>query len=303
MTRREKLLIKIQPRLSKGLEIGPLDRPIVTKEMGKIFYVDHATTDEIKQKCKVWSDIDVNKIENVDYIWGEINLKDIAKDNCPFDYVIASHVIEHVPDLIGWFKEVRSVLVSGGILSLAIPDKRFSFDYLRQISKPGEVLEAYTLKSRKPSVKQIFDAKSEFVHRHKKYKQFGFSENLVHEHTLKESWQIAKNAFDHNKYEDVHCWVFTEYSFVELLKTLAHLELFDFKISEFFKRSGHEFFISLEAINDFIEGNDKIQIQLSSIKKFQERISSPLSKIFHDYDSWKVLNLFRSMKTKFTRNE
>jgi hypothetical protein len=70
MNRKQKLLFNIKPHTSKGLEIRPLDIPIVTKEMGEIIYVDHATTDEIKQKCEAWTEIDIAKIENVDYVWG-----------------------------------------------------------------------------------------------------------------------------------------------------------------------------------------------------------------------------------------
>ena len=266
--------------------------------MSEVFYVDHATTDEVKEKCKVWSGIDISKIVNVDYVWGEKNLKELTEDYSPFDYVIASHVIEHVPDLIGWFKEVRSVLVSGGVLSLAIPDKRFSFDCLRQLSKPGEVLEAYLLKSRRPSVKQMFDAKSEFVNRNEDYSWF-FKEKLIHEHTLDEAWQITLDAFINNIYEDVHCWVFTESSFIELLKTIVHLNLFDFRIARFYKRTGHEFFVSLETLDPNLDSNERLKIQLDSINAVQKELGKPLNHPLFDLRSWGIINRFRFMTKKF----
>ena len=87
---------------------------------------------------------------------GEETLNQAVK-GCSFDYVIASHVIEHVPDMIGWMKEVSEVLKDDGILSLAIPDKRYSFDFQREISTPGMFIEAYLRKNRKPTPQAIFD--------------------------------------------------------------------------------------------------------------------------------------------------
>ncbi|MCY7273284.1 MAG: class I SAM-dependent methyltransferase [Phormidesmis sp. CAN_BIN44] len=72
--------------------------------------------------------MNLSKIVDVDYVWGEKSLIDLLETEAPLDYVIASHVIEHVPDFIGWLSEVRGILKPGGILSLAIPDKRQCLD-------------------------------------------------------------------------------------------------------------------------------------------------------------------------------
>ena len=301
MTRNEKILACINPNSQIGLEIGPLTKPIITREMGIVHYVDHATTEELRAKCVPWGTIDVSKIVDVDYVWGDKNLKELTCKENPFDYVIASHVIEHVPDFIGWLKEIRSVLRNGGILSLDIPDKRFTFDYLRQLTKTADILEAFLLKSKKPSLKQIFGYKSEFVHRHKDYQWFGFAEKLIHEHSLYEAYEVTKNAFENNTYVDVHCWVFTEYSFLELLDTLVHLELFDFKVAHFFRRSGHEFFISLEAIDTTVSKEERLSIQLESFNVIKQKIGSPLRKVYYDYDSWKVLDIVHFIRKKLTR--
>lgn len=298
MTRTEKLLYKINPDLQKGLEIGPLNRPIVTKSMGEIWYVDHATTEEIIGKCESWGTIDVSEIVHVDYVWGENNLKELTSENYPFDYLIASHVIEHVPDLIGWFKEARSVLKTGGILSLAIPDKRFTFDCLRNLTKPADLIEAFFLKSKRPSLKQIFDYKSGFVHRQKDYNNLGFTEKLIYEHSLTEAFEITRKAFDTNQYEDVHCWVFTELSFLELLESLINLDLFDFKIKQFFKRTEIEFIVSLEAMDLNIDKSERIKIQLESISKAKKDIVGIFRILSLDYASWRTLGIIRNIKKK-----
>ena len=301
MTRKGKILANIHPATQIGLEIGPLTKPIITSEMGAVRYVDHATTEELREKCVHWGTTDISKIVDVDYVWGDKNLKEITGNECPFDYVVASHVIEHVPDFIGWLKEIRSVLKTGGILSLAIPDKRFTFDYFRQITKPADILEAYLLQKKKPSVRQIFDYKSEFVHRRGNFSWNvkGFEKELVHDHTLDQAWEFAQNAFKNNEYVDVHCWVFTELSFLELLKTIVNLDLFDFKIAQFFERTGIEFFVSLEAIDSNLSLNERKRIQLDSINAVQKNLDNNFLHSLFDYKSWKTVHILRLIKRKF----
>jgi len=298
LTREEKILFNIQPKTQVGIEFGPLTSPIVKRDMGSIRYVDHASTEELKKKCALWGTIDISKIVDVDYVWANEKLKELTNKDCPIDYVIASHVVEHVPDFIGWFKEIRNVLKTGGILSLAVPDKRFTFDYLRQITRPADVLEAYLLKSKKPTARQIFDYKSEYVNRNKAF-TWSLKEKLIREHSISESWDITQNAFRNNNYEDVHCWVFTELSFLELIKTLVNLNLFDFKIANFFDRTGIEFFVSLEAMDSDIDPTERINVQLESIKTVQTKISRPFRQSIHDFRSTKVVNILRHIKKKF----
>jgi 2-polyprenyl-3-methyl-5-hydroxy-6-metoxy-1,4-benzoquinol methylase len=116
LTRNQKLLYYIDPTHQMGVEIGPLVNPIVTRQMGPIRYIDHATTEVLRLKYADDPSIDVNKIVDVDYVWGDKSLEALTHAEAPFDYLIASHVIEHVPDLVGWLSEIRTILKPGGIL-------------------------------------------------------------------------------------------------------------------------------------------------------------------------------------------
>jgi SAM-dependent methyltransferase len=309
MTREEKILAQIQPQFQRGIEIGPLNQPIVARNMGFVRYVDHATTEELRTKCAQRGTIDISTIVDVDYVWGDRDLKELTKGEAPFDYVIASHVIEHVPDLIGWLKEIRSVLKTGGVLSLAIPDKRFTYDFFRQTTKPGDVIDALLRHARKPSPRQVFDYHSEFVRRNGDFawRVYGLEKELVHEHSLEKSLQITQDAFRNDQYVDVHCWVFTELSFLKLLKDLAQLDLIDFKIARFFGRTKHEFYVSLEAIDPNLDQSNRQRLLLESIsgieKKFQKLYLQPI----FDPLSWQIVHRFRlipalkKLKRIFTR--
>jgi ubiquinone/menaquinone biosynthesis C-methylase UbiE len=157
MTRLEKILTCIEVSTEMGLEVGALTHPIVTRDMGKIRYIDHATTEELRSKYAHDPNVDIAKIVDVDYVWGKEGLPELVGNDAPFDYLVASHVIEHVPDFIGWLKEIHTVLKVGGILSLVIPDKRYCFDYRRSVTQTADVIEAFLHHSRKPTVRQVFD--------------------------------------------------------------------------------------------------------------------------------------------------
>ena len=144
----------------------------------------------------------------------------------------------------------------------------------------------------------LFDYKSEFVNRNSEFK-WGLKEILIHEHTIDEAWEITQNSILNNHYEDVHCWVFKELTFLELLKTLVNLNLFDFKITKFFNRTGIEFFVSLEAMDLNINKNERIKIQLESIKKVQKELSGIFKHPSLDYSLWKLLNIIRHIKKKY----
>jgi predicted SAM-dependent methyltransferase len=59
------------------------------------------------------------------------------------DFVIANHVLEHVTDPIGSIAEWHRILKPGGILLMAVPDKRFTFDKDRERTRLSHLIEDY----------------------------------------------------------------------------------------------------------------------------------------------------------------
>src|SRR5204863_5418011 len=57
------------------------------------------------------------------------------------DFVIANHFLEHSEDPVGALASMLRVLRVGGILYLAVPDKRFTFDSKRPATPLEHVLE------------------------------------------------------------------------------------------------------------------------------------------------------------------
>lgn len=110
----------------EGLEIGALNSPLRVPRHVKVLYVDSSTSAELGH----------------DYPYLQCKSPDIVDDgatlasvtDCSQDFVIACHLFEHLEDPIGAVKTWLRVLKSGGILFLAIPDRRFTFDFHRPVT-------------------------------------------------------------------------------------------------------------------------------------------------------------------------
>ena len=111
-------------------------------------------------QCRHDASVNIDAIPEIDFIISPLP----ADLGSKFDYVVASHVLEHVPDMLGWITTVFGWLSPGGRIILAIPDKRYCFDYLRTPSTTGAVLEAYYLRRKAPSFASIYDGFSEAIH-------------------------------------------------------------------------------------------------------------------------------------------
>jgi predicted SAM-dependent methyltransferase len=140
-----------------GLEIGPLSIPIVRKDEGIIYYVDRFSTEQLKEKYKSAKWLEIGNIVPVDFIIEEISYEDIQSEVKTIDYIIASHILEHCPNPLGWLRCLAKIIQPKGIISLAIPDRRYTFDYYRRETTLAQLL-AYDLEGlTKPSIEQVLD--------------------------------------------------------------------------------------------------------------------------------------------------
>ena len=89
--------------------------------------------------------MDLDAIEVVDAVWrgGRLDHAVPAAQHGQFDRLIASHVIEHIPDLVTFLSAAQALLAPGGAVALAVPDKRYCFDMLKPISTTGDILASH----------------------------------------------------------------------------------------------------------------------------------------------------------------
>jgi SAM-dependent methyltransferase len=253
--REKKLLGRIASDVlnGKGIEFGPCCFPIIKPDVPGIRYIDHASTEELRDKYRDDPIMHADDIVNVHYVWQGESLTSLIGDFAPVDYVIASHVLEHVPNLVGWLQNVYSILKSGGLLVLALPDKRFCFDYFRQLSGPEHLVEAYLEAYCRPSPRMVFDHYAHSVEWKDKiawctWEPFPPESELVKMHTPQKAMHKTRLAKEEGAYIDVHCWVFTPRSFLENMKFLMDFNLLPYKIVDFFDTDYNEFIVCLEAM-------------------------------------------------------
>jgi len=244
MTREPILLKDLRPEQA-GLEIGPSFRPLAPKKSGwNIKIMDHASAAELREKYKPHH-VDLSAIEEVDYIYRGERLPDLVK-NEQFDYILASHVIEHVPDLIGFLQDCGSILRPNGEIRLAIPDKRFCFDHNRPCSPLSRIIDCFEHKCK---IQTVGAAAEYFLTVCKKNGLIAWDSktpgDLENRHTLEE----AKSAILQTRngvYLDIHNWVFEPITFKDIISKLKILNYIDLEIKQISETMGHEFFASLQ---------------------------------------------------------
>jgi hypothetical protein len=282
--RKEKILRHIDPSVQIGLEIGPLSMPIVSKKEydGKVWYIDYASSEKLKEVYRNDTYVKVDDIVETDYIWGEQSLPELVNGTL-FQYVVASHVIEHVPDMIGWLNEIAEVLDDNGILSLAIPDKRYTFDVLRELSTPGMLIDAHIRGLRRPDPQAIFDymTLSCALDSADAWDKKIDGKKLKPASTLFQAYAAAQNSFLDLNYRDAHVNIFTPSRFLDLVEVLSRLNLLEFTVVDIFDTAPYtiEFFVSLERLSRMQGPEQKIFTQLANIEIARKKISIEASYI------------------------
>jgi len=113
----------------EGIEIGGLHRPLKIFGGAKVRYVDRLSTEEVR---KYYPNVEGEQQVTVDIVDDGETLATIADGSC--DFVIANHMLEHTRNPIATLGNFLRVLRPGGVVYMAIPDKRFTFDIKRDVT-------------------------------------------------------------------------------------------------------------------------------------------------------------------------
>ena len=246
---RKQFILKQFTKKGLGLEIGPSHSPLAPKKDGyNIEIVDHASQKKLIKKYKALN-IDTSNIEEVDYVWdGKQTLSELINKPKSYDYIIASHLVEHTTDLVTFLQDCEKLLKPAGKLCLVIPDKRYCFDYFRFPSTTGDILEAYYNKNIRHTSGKVFDF---LINSAKRGKNAAWSSNdrstlsLMYE--LKFAKQESKKAQKSESYIDIHNWMFTPNSLKLLVYDLQSLGLIKLAYADEMPTQGFEFFAVLSS--------------------------------------------------------
>jgi glycosyltransferase involved in cell wall biosynthesis len=235
-------------RKELGDEIGPSHNPLTPKKAFlKVHILDHSTREELTKQYRCHA-INLNNIEKVNFIWrGEPFQELIGKTSC-YHWNIASHVIEHVPDMISFLQQCEILLKPSSILSSVILDKRYCSDYFFSSSFTGNARDAHAEKrgTRSRSHQQFFDYSANAAGRNDKSLRSSGENGVAGElhNTFAEAQALWERSISTTDYIDTHCWRFTAASFHLLISDLDYLGLIGLKIRTELDTSGCYFSVS-----------------------------------------------------------
>jgi predicted SAM-dependent methyltransferase len=113
----------------EGIEIGALHNPLKVPASANIRYVDRLGVAQLREQYPELNDKKLVEVDILDNGERLLTIPDSSQD-----FVIANHFVEHCEDPIGAVLAMLRVLKPGGILYLAIPDKRCCFDADRPVT-------------------------------------------------------------------------------------------------------------------------------------------------------------------------
>jgi predicted SAM-dependent methyltransferase len=118
-----------------GIEIGALHRPLVVPRAARVRFVDREDVAALRRHYPELQDLELVTIDIVDDGESLATLADAS-----VDFVIANHFIEHTQSPLATLRSHLRVLRPGGVLYLAVPDKRHTFDVAREVTPLEHVL-------------------------------------------------------------------------------------------------------------------------------------------------------------------
>ena len=241
---RKKILIDGLKIDHPGIEISPLYRPTILKSQSNVYYTDYTSAEDSRQKH---ANYEHDEIMDIDFIWkpGKRLIECVPSD-IKFDWAIASHVFEHVPNPIGWLLEIFEVLTPGAVLSLALPHKQFCFDLFRRDTDTADFVDSWIRGQIIPSPRQLFDFLSCSVNWKPELK---FFENAERSYTDEQALEFVINSWTTGTYFDAHCSVFSPESIIPIFQQITQLGILNIEVSDVILGQG-EFFIKMTKLGE-----------------------------------------------------
>ncbi|HSO07549.1 MAG TPA: methyltransferase domain-containing protein [Pelomicrobium sp.] len=125
----------------EGLEIGALHFPLRVPRRARVRYVDRMSKADA---LRAFPDLDPDRVVSPEFIDDGFTLADVP--DASQDFLIANHVLEHAPDVLGTLETWSRVLRPGGHLILSVPVAARCFDRERPLTPVAHFEEDYRLR-------------------------------------------------------------------------------------------------------------------------------------------------------------
>jgi predicted SAM-dependent methyltransferase len=207
-----------------GIEIGPLHQPLEISSQASVRYVDRMPVEELKKQYPELSAYNLVEPDILDD--GEV-LSSISDDSV--DFVIANHMIEHCQNPIAAIENFLRVLKPNGVLYMAVPDKKSTFDLDRPVTSLEHLIRDY----KEGPAWSMYSHFEEYARLVDKVSEDDFAAHL-------------QNLIDINY--SIHFHVWTDTAFLQLLLYCKSNLYFPFDI-ELFQKNDFEFILVLRKNN------------------------------------------------------
>jgi SAM-dependent methyltransferase len=212
----------------EGLEIGPLHNPAALPAAARVRYVDKFDLDELRRRNP---DVPPDKIVAPDIICDSHRLKPVP--DASVDFILASHVLEHLHNPLAALLDWRRVLTSDGRILCVIPDGRYTFDRGRPLTSVDHLIWDYVnAGTRLKALSDLFHIAECNLNMH---------ESLDRDSSI----DLAKRIFDETYDTHFHVWSYA--SFREHLETLIRKYALPFRIDAVESDERFEFVVVLRA--------------------------------------------------------
>jgi predicted SAM-dependent methyltransferase len=207
----------------QGIEIGATYLPLPVPHEAKVRYMDIVSEQEL---YKLYPDIRKHKLAHIDLIDDGEKLSTIQ--NSSQNFVIANHFLEHTTDPISTILTFYRVLKRAGIMYMCVPDKRYTFDFDREVTPLERLVDFREHPQHAEAARPDL-----FLEIAKKIEKWP---------TKKEQAARAKELMDQNF--SIHYNVWTQHDLLELLHHIIKVHKLKLDI-EAFTKNQHEIIMIL----------------------------------------------------------
>jgi hypothetical protein len=263
MTRRPDRVTKLlshRPLTGIAVEVAPYFNPALPKAAGHdVLILDVFDTKTLRDRAQASPDIPnerIVEIEDVDVVGDASAIGELLAARGlagKVGFVVSSHNFEHLPDPIRFLRGVEASLMPGGVLSMAIPDCRSTFDHFRSMTRLVDWLTAFHDGHSQPTPNSLFDLRANEARfpigsEMRLACDWGSEDpgiaRLVGDlHGAYATWLEARTTL--GDYTDCHVSVVFDAQFRLMVEDLRQLGLISLEILEITGNHGHEFFAHL----------------------------------------------------------
>ena len=254
---RTKIILEGIGKEALGIEVAPWLAPVAARRDGyNVRIIDVFDTETLRSRGPAdphQADRDLGLLEEVDWVGSATEIATLVPADLhgKIDYIVSSHNFEHLANPIKFLNGCATVLRPGGILTMAVPDRRGCFDFFRPHTVIGDWIEAFREDRQRPTPRQVFDSKSmsaelrrgdetfHAFHLGENARDIGVTGKLLPQFAV---WEAARPA---DEYTDAHCTVMTPGSLELLLFEARALGLITLETVSLRETDTFEFYVRL----------------------------------------------------------